>query len=55
MEVLIVSKVMLSPEDMSFIESRLKTLEGQGIKAYCEPRVELNMSGCARSSFMAWD
>ncbi len=54
-EVLNVSSVMLSHEDMSFIENRLSHLEEQGIKASSEPRVELNMSGCARSSCMAWD
>ncbi len=46
---------MLSHEDITFIERRLKTLEEQGIEASCEPHAELNMSGCARSNCMAWD
>lgn len=40
---------------MNQLEERLRTLEGAGVEAEKTQSGELNMSGCASSSCMAWD
>lgn len=45
----------ISAEAMLQLEERLNVLAEQGIKAETRQSGELNMSGCASSSCMAWD
>ena len=45
----------LSKMDMSILEQRLEALRAQGVAATDSLSGELNMSGCASSSCMAWD
>lgn len=46
---------IISAEAMNQLEERLSVLLGQGVKAETKQSGELNMSGCASSSCMAWD
>lgn len=45
---------VISAEAMLQLESRLNTLLEQGVEAEVKQSGELNMSGCASSSCMAW-
>ena len=45
----------LSVESMSQLEARLNALVESGVEAETNQSGELNMSGCASSSCMAWD
>ena len=45
----------ISAEAMAELEARLRVLSEQGIEAEIRQSGELNMSGCASSSCMAWD
>lgn len=45
----------ISPEAMMQLDARLSALASAGIKAETNQSGELNMSGCASSSCMAWD
>ena len=45
----------ISAESMKQLEARLNALAAQGVKAETNQSGELNMSGCASSSCMAWD
>lgn len=45
----------ISAESMMQLEARLHTLAAQGVEAETKQSGELNMSGCASSSCMAWD
>lgn len=45
---------MISVEAMHQLDTRLNNLLEQGIKAEIRQSGELNMSGCASSSCMAW-
>lgn len=47
--------IKISTESMMQLEERLNVLAEQGIKAETRQSGELNMSGCASSSCMAWD
>ncbi len=46
---------MISAEGMELLEERLGALLAQGVEAEKKQSGELNMSGCASSSCMAWD
>lgn len=46
---------MISAEAMFQLEERLNVLLDQGVQAETKQSGELNMSGCASSSCMAWD
>ncbi|MGN1267015.1 MAG: hypothetical protein ACI4UH_03660 [Dorea sp.] len=46
---------MMSAESMIQLEERLNALLDQGVEAETKQSGELNMSGCASSSCMAWD
>lgn len=46
---------MMSAESMVQLEERLNALLSQGVEAETKQSGELNMSGCASSSCMAWD
>lgn len=48
-------EIKISKESMSQLEARLNVLAEQGIEAETRQSGELNMSGCASSSCMAWD
>lgn len=48
-------EMKLSCEAMMQLDARLSTLAAAGIKAETKQSGELNMSGCASSSCMAWD
>lgn len=45
----------ISAEAMAQLEERLSVLLDQGVEAEKKQSGELNMSGCASSSCMAWD
>jgi len=45
----------ISAESMMQLEARLNVLAKQGVEAETRQSGELNMSGCASSSCMAWD
>ena len=45
----------LSEKELSNLEQRLAKLSEQGVAATEQLSGELNMSGCASSSCMAWD
>ncbi len=45
---------IISAEAMLQLESRLNNLLEQGVEAEVKQSGELNMSGCASSSCMAW-
>lgn len=45
----------LSKESVELLQERLEDLTAQGVKATETLSGELNMSGCASSSCMAWD
>lgn len=45
----------LSKEAMNELQARLEELTVAGVKATVKLSGELNMSGCASSSCMAWD
>ena len=48
-------ELKISAEAMMQLEKRLSVLGEQGVKAETKQSGELNMSGCASSSCMAWD
>lgn len=48
-------EIKISAEDLLQLEARLSSLAEQGIEAETRQSGELNMSGCASSSCMAWD
>lgn len=54
-EYVIMFDTMISAEAMFQLEERLNVLLDQGVKAETKQSGELNMSGCASSSCMAWD
>lgn len=45
----------ISAEAMLQLEERLSVLKEMGVEAETKQSGELNMSGCASSSCMAWD
>lgn len=47
--------IKISSESMMQLQKRLNALEAQGVQAEVKLSGELNMSGCASSSCMAWD
>lgn len=49
------SEIKLNAEAMDVLEERLHALMERGIEASTSLSGELNMSGCASSSCMAWD